>query len=146
MMSNVDLAAVNREVDAYNKALNAGKTTTAGGEMGKEEFLKILITQLSHQDPTQPMQDKEFISQMAQFSSLEQMTNVSAEISKVAALLTKGQAVSLLGRMVEVVSGSQVVEGTVDEVSGGDYPQILVNGLFYDASQVQRVRRADTEE
>jgi flagellar basal-body rod modification protein FlgD len=146
MMSNADLAAVNREVDAYNKALNAGKSTTAGGEMGKEEFLKILITQLSHQDPTQPMQDKEFISQMAQFSSLEQMTNVSAEISKVAALLTKGQAVSLLGRMVEVVSGSQVVEGTVDEVSGGDYPQILVNGLFYDASQVQRVRRADTEE
>jgi flagellar basal-body rod modification protein FlgD len=146
MMSNMELAAVNREVDAYNKALNAGKITTAGGDMGKDEFLKILITQLSHQDPTQPMQDKEFIAQMAQFSSLEQMTNVSAEISKVAALLTKGQAVSLLGRMVEVVSGSQVVEGTVDEVSGGDYPQILVNGLFYDASQVQRVRRADTEE
>ncbi len=146
MLSNADLAAVNREVDAYNKALNAGKTTTAGGDMGKDEFLKILITQLSHQDPTQPMQDKEFIAQMAQFSSLEQMTNVSAEISKVAALLTKGQAVSLLGRMVEVVAGSQVVEGTVDEVSGGDYPQILVNGLFYDASQVQRVRRADTEE
>jgi flagellar basal-body rod modification protein FlgD len=146
MLSNADLAAVNREVDAYNKALNAGKTTTPGGDMGKDEFLKILITQLSHQDPTQPMQDKEFIAQMAQFSSLEQMTNVSAEISKVAALLTKGQAVSLLGRMVEVVAGSQVVEGTVDEVSGGDYPQILVNGLFYDVSQVQRVRRADTEE
>jgi flagellar basal-body rod modification protein FlgD len=146
MLSNAELAVVNREVDAYNKALNAGKTTTPGGDMGKDEFLKILITQLSHQDPTQPMQDKEFIAQMAQFSSLEQMTNVSAEISKVAALLTKGQAVSLLGRMVEVVAGSQVVEGTVDEVSGGDYPQILVNGLFYDASQVQRVRRADTEE
>jgi len=146
MLSSAELAAVNREVDAFNKALNAGKTTTAGGEMGKDEFLKILITQLSHQDPTQPMQDKEFIAQMAQFSSLEQMTNVSAEISKVAALLTKGQAVSLLGRMVEVVAGSQVVEGTVDEVSGGDFPQILVNGLFYDASQVQRVRRADTEE
>jgi len=146
MLSSTELAAVNREVEAFNKALSAGKTAPAGGEMGKDEFLKILITQLSHQDPTQPMQDKEFIAQMAQFSSLEQMTNVSAEISKVAALLTKGQAVSLLGRMVEVVAGSQVVEGTVDEVSGGDYPQILVNGLFYDASQVQRVRRADTEE
>ena len=145
-MSSAELAAVSQEVDAFNRVLNAGKTKTAGGEMGKDEFLKILITQLSHQDPTQPMQDKEFIAQMAQFSSLEQMTNVSAEISKVAALLTKGQAVSLLGRMVEVVAGSQVVEGTVDEVSGGDYPQILVNGLFYDASQVQRVRRADTEE
>jgi flagellar basal-body rod modification protein FlgD len=146
MLSGAELAAVNREVDTFNRALKAGKTTTPGGEMGKDEFLKILITQLSHQDPTQPMQDKEFIAQMAQFSSLEQMTNVAGEIQKVSALLTRGQAVSLLGRMVEIASGSQVVKGVVEEVSGGDFPQILVNGLFYDASQVQRVRRAETEE
>jgi len=146
MLSSADLAAVNREVDAFNKSLNAGKTAAAGGDMGKDEFLKILITQLSHQDPTQPMQDKEFIAQMAQFSSLEQMTNVASEISKVAALLTRGQAVSLLGKVVEIAAGSGIVQGTVDEVSGGEFPQILVNGLFYDASQVQRVRRAETEE
>ncbi len=146
MLSSAELAAVNQEVNTFNKALNAGKTVTAGGAMGKDEFLKILITQLSHQDPTQPMQDKEFIAQMAQFSSLEQMTNVSSEITKVAALLEKGQAVSLLGRMVEIAAGSRLVEGTVDEVTGGDYPQILVNGLFYDVSQVQKVRRAGTEE
>jgi flagellar basal-body rod modification protein FlgD len=146
MLSSSELAAVNREVDAFNKALNAGKITSPGGEMGKDEFLKILITQLSHQDPTEPMQDKEFIAQLAQFSSLEQMTNVSTEISKVGALLARGQAVSLLGRMVEIAAGDQVVQGRVDEVSGGDFPQILVNGLFYDASQVQRVRRAQTEE
>ena len=146
MMSSAELAAVNQEVGAFNRALNAGKTTTAGGDMGKDEFLKILIAQLSHQDPTQPMQDKEFIAQMAQFSSLEQMTNVSNAITKVAALLEKGQAVSLLGKTVEIAAGSQIVEGMVDEVSGGDFPQILVNGLFYDVSQVQRVRRAGTEE
>jgi len=146
MLSGAELAAVNREVDAFNKSLNAGKTAAAGGDMGKDEFLKILITQLSHQDPTQPMQDKEFIAQMAQFSSLEQMTNVASEISKVAALLTRGQAVSLLGKVVEIAAGSGIVQGTVDEVSGGEFPQILVNGLFYDASQVQRVRRAETEE
>ena len=146
MLSSAELAAVNQEVNTFNKALNAGKTVTAGGDMGKDEFLKILIAQLSHQDPTQPMQDKEFIAQMAQFSSLEQMTNVSNAITKVAALLEKGQAVSLLGKTVEIAAGSQIVEGMVDEVSGGDFPQILVNGLFYDASQVQRVRRAETEE
>jgi len=145
-MSSAELAAVSQEVDAFNRVLNAGKTKTAGGEMGKDEFLKILIAQLSHQDPTQPMQDKEFIAQMAQFSSLEQMTNVSSEIAKVAALLEKSQAVSLLGRTVEIAAGSRIVEGRVDEVSGGDFPQILVNGLFYDVSQVQRVRRAGTEE
>ena len=147
MLSSTDLAAVNREVDAFNKALNAGKTvSSAGGELGKDEFLKILITQLSHQDPTEPMKDQEFIAQLAQFSSLEQMTNVTNEITKVAALLAKSQAVSLLGKTVEIVAGTQLVEGTVEEVSGGDYPQILVNGLFYDASQVQAVRRSETEE
>ena len=124
----------------------ATEQSTKTKSLGKDEFLKILITQLSHQDPTQPMQDKEFIAQMAQFSSLEQMTNVSSEIAKVAALLEKGQAVSLLGKAVEIAAGSQVVEGVVEEVSGGDFPQILVNGLFYDASQVQAVRRSETEE
>lgn len=146
MLSSAELAAVNREVDAYNKALNAGTTAPAGGELGKDDFLKILITQLSHQDPTEPMKDQEFIAQLAQFSSLEQMSNVSEEIAKVAALLAKSQAVSLLGRIVEVAAGGQVVEGMVEEVSGGEFPQILVNGLFYDASQVQKVRRGTTEE
>jgi flagellar basal-body rod modification protein FlgD len=145
-MTGQELAALNRDVDAFNKALAGGKSTVAGGAMGKDEFLKILITQLTHQDPTEPMKDQEFIAQMAQFSSLEQMTNVASEIGKVAELLTKGQAMNLLGRVVEVAAGTQIVRGTVDEVSGGDYPQVLVNGLFYDATQVTKVRRAETEE
>lgn len=47
------------------------------GALGKDAFLQILITQLQNQDPTSPMDDKEFIAQMAQFSSLEQMQNMT---------------------------------------------------------------------
>lgn len=47
------------------------------GSLGKDAFLQILITQLQNQDPTSPMDDKEFIAQMAQFSSLEQMQNMT---------------------------------------------------------------------
>lgn len=53
---------------------------TGNSELGKDAFLQLLITQLQHQDPTNPMDDREFISQMAQFSSLEQMQNMTKAI------------------------------------------------------------------
>jgi flagellar basal-body rod modification protein FlgD len=143
-LSPQELAAVNQEVDAFNKSLGS-KKATPGGELGKDDFLKILITQLSHQDPTQPMQDKDFIAQMAQFSSLEQITNMSEGMGKLASLLARGQAMGLLGSMVDISDADQTVSGLVDEVTGGDFPQILVNGRYYDFSQVLKVKREAKE-
>ena len=58
------------------------KTITKSGQamkqqLDKDDFLKLLVTELQHQDPTNPMQDREFIAQMAQFSSMEQMMNMN---------------------------------------------------------------------
>ena len=135
-----DQARVSQEVSAFNKTLNDGKGARANAALDKNDFLKILITQLSHQDPTQPMDDKAFIAQMAQFSSLEQMTNMSDGLTKVANLVAKSQAVSLLGNAVDVANGGETVSGIVQEVTGGDFPQILVNGQYYDAAQVQKIK------
>ncbi|WP_035244127.1 flagellar hook assembly protein FlgD [Desulfonatronovibrio hydrogenovorans] len=53
------------------------------GQLGKMEFLKLLITQLENQDPLNPMDDKEFVAQLAQFSSLEQMTNIAEDVNAI---------------------------------------------------------------
>lgn len=64
------------------------------GALGKDAFLKILITQLQNQDPTSPMDDKEFIAQMAQFSSLEQMQNMTKAMEDLLASQQQSQMMS----------------------------------------------------
>ena len=68
-------------------------TTKANNELGKDDFLQLLVTQLQHQDPLAPMEDKEFIAQMAQFTSLEQMKNMNNAVQ-----IT--QATSYIGKQV----------------------------------------------
>ncbi len=137
MLSGTEKAKVGMQVDTLNKALNGGKVKDKS--LDKDDFLKILITQLSYQDPTEPMKDKEFISQMAQFSSLEQMTNMSKGFSELSGILGKGNALGLLGKWVEVVDGENTISGKVEEVSGSDFPQILINGKYYDYKNVNKV-------
>ncbi|MBM7094177.1 flagellar hook assembly protein FlgD [Bacillus sp. H-16] len=67
-------------LEDYKKQQSSRGTT----DLDKDAFLKILITQLQNQDPMNPMEDKEFIAQMAQFSSLEQMTNIHSTLEKIA--------------------------------------------------------------
>ena len=137
MLSGTEKAKVGMQVDTLNKALNGGKV--ADNSLNKDDFLKILITQLSYQDPTAPMEDKEFISQMAQFSSLEQMTNMSKGFSELSGIIGKGNALGLLGKWVEVIDGDSTISGKVEEVSGRDFPQILINGKYYDYKNVNKV-------
>jgi flagellar basal-body rod modification protein FlgD len=59
---------------------NKSKNTRNTGELGKNDFLQLLITQVQHQDPLDPQSDTDFIAQMAQFSALEQMQNLNNAI------------------------------------------------------------------
>jgi flagellar basal-body rod modification protein FlgD len=138
VMSSVDQKKVEMQVDSINKALHG--TREVSQSLGKDDFLKILITQLTHQDPTQPMKDRDFIAQMAQFSSLEQMTNMNQEFNRLAGMLQSGQAMTLLGKTVEVREGERIIEGTVEAVSGRDIPQVLINGEYYDFNSVEKVK------
>jgi flagellar basal-body rod modification protein FlgD len=139
-MSDAELAQLKYSVDKTNKEIQA--TTKNDNQMGKDDFLKILITQLQHQDPNNPMEDKEFVAQMAQFSSLEQMTNMATSFSKLASTLSGSEAYSTLGRDVAIQGGNGVIEGRVTEVIRGETPQIRVNGELYEYKDVLRVRES----
>lgn len=69
-------------------------TTNKTNELGKDDFLKLLVTQLDHQDPLNPMDDGQFIAQMAQFSSLEQMKNMNSAMQITQAATYIGKTVS----------------------------------------------------
>jgi flagellar basal-body rod modification protein FlgD len=136
-LSGQEKLELDRRVDEYNKTLNQGRKPQQN--LGKDDFLKILITQLSYQDPTAPMEDKEFIAQLAQFSSLEQMTSMAGDFAKLTQMLMAGEAVTALGKSVEITDGEKVVQGRVNAVNRGESPQILVNGENYPWEKVTRV-------
>ncbi|MBB6213085.1 flagellar hook assembly protein FlgD [Borreliella californiensis] len=100
--------------------------------LGKDDFLKLLITQLRYQDPTNPMKDKEFIAQMAQFSALEQMTNMSKSFEKLSSSLEIRKDLDLLGKVIKFQHGDgEIVEGRVTNIKTGAIPQVMVNGNYY---------------
>jgi flagellar basal-body rod modification protein FlgD len=111
-MSNIDPRfAIPFNMDPIAKPIREH----TGNDLDKNAFLSLLITQLRHQDPLNPMDDREFISQMAQFSALEQMQNLNSTFGRFQAFSMMGQLVS--GVIRNPVSGSIIeVSGFVDSV------------------------------
>ena len=137
LMSSQQTNEIERFVRDFNLKLNPTRQPTQN--LGKDDFLKILITQLSYQDPTAPMQDKEFIAQMAQFSTLEQMTGMARDFARLTEIISSSEASSALGKSVELFMGDRTVQGVVQAVTRGDFPQVLVNGIYYNWDQVSKV-------
>ena len=105
------------QANESNKKYKTGEPEEKNG-LGKDSFLKLLVTELRHQDPTKPMEDKEFISQMAQFSTLEQITNLNKEIKNLVQSSKSAEAYSILGRDIEAYDSIQkkTIIGTVNSV------------------------------
>ena len=137
-MTSSEKFAVDNAVNNFNKA-NTVNGRTASQQLGKDDFLKLLITQLSNQDPTNPMEDTQFIAQMAQFSSLEQMTNMNESFHKMAAMINSSQAAATIGRTVDIDVGDTTARGVVEATTMGSQPQVMVNGMYYDLDKIKAV-------
>ena len=82
--------------------------------MGKDDFLRLLVTQLSYQDPLSPVDNQEFIAQTAQFSALEQMQNLNESFKSLMQIerqINKAISLGFVGKQVEVESGFFELKG-----------------------------------
>jgi len=82
---------------------STGKTDQGRSKLGRDDFLKIFITQLQYQDPLNPMEGTEFTAQLAQFSSLEQLFNLNEELKQIRDIQAgenRFQALSLIGKEI----------------------------------------------
>lgn len=121
---------------------NVRVVRSATDTLDRNSFLKLLVTQLSKQDPLQPMNDREFISQMAQFSSLEQMNNVAGAMNS----LRSFQAGNLVGKSIvgkDFING-KLVSGTVKEVFYDKDQNVFlrVNGRTVNLKDIQSISMA----
>lgn len=126
------LAAATGATQSANSASSTGSTSdstsrTVTTSLGKDEFLQLLVAQLQNQDPTSPMDNTEFIAQMAQFSALEQMQQLSKSF-------TYSQAYSLVGKTVSADITNE--DGTISNITGtvggvttvNDTPYLYIGG------------------
>lgn len=139
-------------------SIMAGTTGAAGGQdanqsriqtemgLGRDEFLKLLSVQLQHQDPLDPMDGRDFVAELSQFASLEQLTGMAGGMDKLDdrlnAMLIEHRSLSslsLIGRMVDLESG---LSGRVDGVRMEDgFPKLgLDTGVWIDPADILQVR------
>ena len=111
------------------QALGSAVQQSSGSQLGEQQFLKLLVTQLTNQDPLQPQDQSQFLAQLAQFSTVEGVNNMASSQAKV-------QASNLLGKTVD----AQVVTNNVPVSFSGQ-----VTAVRYDTSGVHLRLGANTE-
>ena len=126
----------------------ADTSANAKKALGSEDFLKLLTVQLQNQDPLEPMKDTDFIAQMANFSSLEQMRELSKSFRDFSEEQQRVAAQAYLGKEVTLLpAGGAETSGTVSAIIRADDGSlsVTVNGEDYRVSDIRRVALAATE-
>jgi flagellar basal-body rod modification protein FlgD len=118
-------------------------TAKSPNTLGKDDFLKLLVGQLQHQDPMAPSDNQQWIGQMAAFSQLEQVSNNAATSQKIADTLNRNGTLALIGHTVTYLDSSGAAQtGTVETVDmvGGTASLTIGGTSGIDAGSVTQVR------
>jgi flagellar basal-body rod modification protein FlgD len=114
--------------------------------LSQQDFLNLLVTQMTSQDPLKPIDNQDMLSQMVQFSTLSANTTMQSTLGSMQSGQDFSQATSLLGRQVTLqVDSSTTAQGVVTGIdTSSGVPQITVNGQSYSLSQVLSVTNTTT--
>ena len=112
--------------------------------LGKDDFLKLLVSQMRYQDPLAPSDSQQWMGQMAQFTEVEQVTNIASSNDKIVSSLNRSGTLSLIGRTVTYTgSDASDVTGQVQQVdmTSDGKATLTVDGVGgIDAGSVTQVR------
>lgn len=115
-------------------------TTKGTDRLGKDDFLLLLVAQLRNQDPMKPVEDKEFIAQLAQFNTLEQMQNLNSRFLEMIQWQQLSQSSVMIGKRIDALVNGSNVSGVVSEVkittSG---PVLKVDGKDVPLGSITRI-------
>jgi flagellar basal-body rod modification protein FlgD len=120
------------------EAVNSAASQT----LSEQDFLNLLVTQMTSQDPLNPMTNQDMLSQMVQFSTLQSNTAMQSLLAGMQNTQTFAEASSLIGKQVNLLldSSGATTQGVVSAVDlSSGTPQIVVNGQSYNLSQVLAV-------
>ncbi|MDQ5985771.1 MAG: hypothetical protein CSYNP_01488 [Syntrophus sp. SKADARSKE-3] len=125
-------------------------STATGKTLGKDDFLKMLLAQMKNQDPLNPQDGAQFASQLAQFSSLEQLQNLNASISNQTLSMTTmahTQAVSMIGKTVNISGGNSLVAAgqplDINYTLDKDAQNVVVSILDQNGNEVKTITASD---
>lgn len=132
IVNNTGNNSGNAVIEKYQ--IQQPKPTSPNTELGKNQFLELMITQMKHQDPLNPQKNEEFVAQLAQFSSVEGLENLNQTVETMASTFNSSQALqasALVGRKVLVPTSYTALEPGSKVAGLVDVPQ-PVNNLFVD--------------
>ena len=134
-------ASVSPSVALGQATAESAETRMPIKELSQYDFLTLLVTQMTNQDPLKPDGDMQFMSQMASFTSLEQTRAMVADLGVMRMDQELVRANALIGRTVEIDAGNGISWfGTVSSVHVQDgSPKVAVGGRLYDLKQLKMI-------
>jgi flagellar basal-body rod modification protein FlgD len=105
----------------------ANQISNPSAAFGLQDFMRILLTQLAYQDPLKPMDNQQFMTQIAQFTTLQQSQQLNEKIDQLLSIQSAVQSIGLIGKTVDVQTASSALSGTVTSLGFVDgAPQLTV--------------------